>query len=98
MISRPIQVLLTPLIISNQYGEFRIFHYAFFESTSDPTNKPVVIWFGGGPGCSCMLGLIREIGPYVIEKFGNTFEANPYSLHHLANILYLDVPAGVGYS
>ena len=68
------------------------------ESTTNPEGKPLVVWFGGGPGCSCMLGLISEIGPFVKEKFNEEFTENPYSLHKLANVLYLDIPAGVGYS
>lgn len=39
------------------------------ESIESPENKPLIVWYGGGPGCSCMLGLISEIGPYVREKF-----------------------------
>lgn len=70
------------------------------ESPETPENKPLIVWFGGGPGCSCMLSLISEIGPYVREKFSdnNVFTENEYSLHKLGNILYLDIPAGVGYS
>ncbi|CAD8107120.1 unnamed protein product [Paramecium primaurelia] len=75
-------------------------HYIFMESIESPENKPLIVWYGGGPGCSCMLGLISEIGPFVREKFSQEFvyTENPYSLHKLGNILYLDIPAGVGYS
>lgn len=70
------------------------------ESIESPEEKPLIVWFGGGPGCSCMLGLISEIGPFVREKFSDEFKftKNQYSLHKLGNILYLDIPAGVGYS
>lgn len=41
------------------------------ESVTDAEHKPLIVWFGGGPGCSCMLGLISEIGPFVREKFSD---------------------------
>lgn len=47
----------------------RKIHYIFMESIESPENKPLIVWYGGGPGCSCMLGLIAEIGPFVREKF-----------------------------
>lgn len=77
----------------------RTVHYIFMESTNDPQTDPVYIYFGGGPGCSVTLALIREVGPYIIDKFDlSTFTINPHSTHHFANVLYLDTPTGVGYS
>ncbi|CAD8074342.1 unnamed protein product [Paramecium sonneborni] len=78
----------------------QVIHYIFMESISNADSKPLIIQFGGGPGCSSMAGLISGIGPYV-RIWGNDkmeLKENPYSLHKLGNVLYLDIPAGVGYS
>lgn len=88
-------------LVENSTKNFiiRSFHYIFMESMRDPTKDPVIIWLGGGPGCSCLLGLIREIGPYIVMKEDlEGFKENPNSLHKIASVLYLEVPAGVGYS
>lgn len=54
----------------------------------------------GGPGCSTLLGAFSENGPFSVEtidKQNNTKAfANPYSWHHLANVLYIEAPIGVG--
>ena len=39
--------------------------YWLIESPNNPTTKPLVVWFNGGPGCSSMIGLFSENGPYV---------------------------------
>ena len=73
-------------------------HYVFVESMSDPANDPVVLWFNGGPGCSSMLALFQESGPYVIDDGEYFIKTNPYPWNMRANILYLESPVGVGYS
>lgn len=42
-------------------------HYVFVASLSDPDTDPVVVWFNGGPGCSSLLALFAEHGPFVID-------------------------------
>jgi cathepsin A (carboxypeptidase C) len=75
-------------------------HYMFLQSQKDPANDPVVIWFNGGPGCSSMLGFAQEHGPYLMLDGKETFEQtlNPYAWNTHSNILYIEAPAGVGYS
>jgi len=73
-------------------------HYLFVQSAQDTYNDPLVIWFNGGPGCSSMLAFMQENGPYSINDDGETFTASDYSWNREANVLYIEQPAGVGYS
>jgi len=57
-----------------------------------------LIWFNGGPGCSSLLGWSQEHGPYVMDSGTNYFVPNEYSWNTAANVLYIESPAGVGYS
>ncbi|XP_021494136.1 lysosomal protective protein [Meriones unguiculatus] len=74
------------------------FHYWFVESQKDPKNSPVVLWLNGGPGCSSLDGFLTEHGPFLIQPDGVTLEYNPYSWNLIANMLYIESPAGVGFS
>ncbi|EPY78752.1 lysosomal protective protein [Camelus ferus] len=73
-------------------------HYWFVESQKDPKSSPVVLWLNGGPGCSSLDGLLTEHGPFLVQPDGTTLEYNPYSWNLIANVLYLESPAGVGFS
>jgi len=76
----------------------RELHYIYIESLDLPSTDPVLVWFNGGPGCSSMLGFIQEHGPYVIEDYTTTVVENPWPWNMRANILYIESPAGVGFS
>ena len=51
----------------------------------------------GGPGCSGLLGFGTEHGPFHIDGTG-TLTPNQYSWNRIANMLYIEQPAGVGFS
>ncbi|GER51766.1 serine carboxypeptidase S10 family protein [Striga asiatica] len=64
-------------------GHERALFYWFFEAQSQPTNKPLLLWLNGGPGCSSIgYGAAVELGPLRVE----------------ANLLFLESPIGVGFS
>lgn len=73
-------------------------HYLFFEAQNDSENAPVLIWFNGGPGCSSMLGFMQENGPFRLESGAKKFHESMYSWNRETNLLYIEQPAGVGYS
>lgn len=77
----------------------RALFYWLIEATDDAQSKPLLLWLNGGPGCSSVAyGEAEELGPFHINSDGKTIFLNPYSWNKLANILFLDSPAGVGFS
>ena len=73
-------------------------HYVFTESMDAPETDPIIIWFNGGPGCSSMLGMMQELGPIVVDDGEDYFKTNPHPWNERANVLFLESPAGVGWS
>ncbi|KAI3869109.1 hypothetical protein MKX03_006126 [Papaver bracteatum] len=77
----------------------RALFYWLTEATNDPDRRPLVLWLNGGPGCSSIAyGASEEIGPFRINKTGSSLYRNKHSWNKVANILFLESPAGVGYS
>eukprot|EP00823_Brevimastigomonas_motovehiculus_P006481 TRINITY_DN5372_c0_g1_i1.p1 TRINITY_DN5372_c0_g1~~TRINITY_DN5372_c0_g1_i1.p1 ORF type:complete len:462 (+),score=79.03 TRINITY_DN5372_c0_g1_i1:33-1418(+) len=82
----------------------RNLHYWFVQSERAPATDPVVLWLNGGPGCSSMDGLVYELGPIVFEVDevnGNgvpIVKDRPTRWNKIANMIFLEAPAGVGFS
>ncbi|KAI4326351.1 hypothetical protein MLD38_031675 [Melastoma candidum] len=77
--------------------------YYFVVSERKPSKDPVVLWLNGGPGCSSFDGFVYEHGPFNFHKPKKarqlpTLSLNKYSWSKVSSILYLDSPAGVGFS
>jgi carboxypeptidase C (cathepsin A) len=79
-------------------SETKSLHYVFSESQSDPATDPVIIWFNGGPGCSSMLAFMQENGPLKIDDGESYITTNPHPWTEKANVLWIESPAGVGWS
>ncbi|RHY29895.1 hypothetical protein DYB32_004766 [Aphanomyces invadans] len=71
--------------------------YWLVESESNPLTDPLVLWLNGGPGCSSLGGFFNELGPFVVES-DLSVKRNPYAWNRKANVVFLDSPAGVGFS
>lgn len=72
-------------------------HYWFFESASNPSADPLLLWLNGGPGCSSLDGLFAEHGPFFIKQ-DLSLGLRQKSWNDFANIIYLESPIGVGFS
>eukprot|EP01083_Nonionella_stella_P059754 156426_1 len=84
----------------------RYYHYWLVTSESNPTSAPVVFWFNGGPGASSMLGYFTEQGPFNLNDESTRINTtsipvpfyNKYTWAKVSNIIFLESPAGVGFS
>ncbi|GMH20353.1 hypothetical protein Nepgr_022194 [Nepenthes gracilis] len=76
-----------------------LFYWLTEAAVDDPTSVPLVLWLNGGPGCSSVAyGASEEIGPFRINKTGSSLYLNKFSWNSAANLLFLETPAGVGFS
>jgi carboxypeptidase C (cathepsin A) len=57
-----------------------------------------LLWLNGGPGCSSLIGMSYENGPFKFKPNSTEMIANPHSWNRKANLLYIESPAGVGFS
>ncbi|MCD7464211.1 Serine carboxypeptidase-like 26 [Datura stramonium] len=77
----------------------RALFYWFFQSQSDSSKKPLLLWLNGGPGCSSIgYGAAVELGPLLVQNNGAGLDFNEYSWNNEANLLFLESPVGVGFS
>lgn len=78
----------------------RALFYWFFESFSpNAASKPLLLWLNGGPGCSSVgYGAAEEIGPFRVKSDGASVSFNKHAWNKVANVLFVESPAGVGFS
>jgi len=85
----------------DESGDKHLFFWMFEQrdiSTTSPEDIPFVVWLTGGPGCSSTLALLSENGPCSVNDDGATTTVNANSWTEAAHVLWLDQPAGVGFS
>lgn len=74
--------------------------FAYYEAIDaiDAVSKtPVVLWLQGGPGCSGMIGNFGELGPWRVES-DMKLHKNAYPWNKRYGVLFIDSPAGTGFS
>ncbi|KAJ4831809.1 Serine carboxypeptidase-like 26 [Turnera subulata] len=83
--------------VNREHG--RALFYWFFEAQSQASNKPLLLWLNGGPGCSSIAyGAASELGPLIVGRNGSGLHLNKYAWNKEANLLFLESPVGVGFS
>ncbi|XP_057987120.1 serine carboxypeptidase-like 42 isoform X2 [Hevea brasiliensis] len=77
----------------------RSLFYYFVEAEKNPEKKPLALWLNGGPGCSSIGGgAFTELGPFFPTGDGRGLRRNSMSWNRASNILFVESPAGVGWS
>ncbi|XP_071692587.1 serine carboxypeptidase-like 42 [Rutidosis leptorrhynchoides] len=108
----PVEDLVTrlpgqPNVTFKQYAGYvdvddkngRSLFYYFVEADNDPDHKPLSLWLNGGPGCSSMGGgAFTELGPFFPQGNGRGLRVNTKSWNKVSNLLFVESPAGVGWS
>ncbi|KNC76352.1 hypothetical protein SARC_11145 [Sphaeroforma arctica JP610] len=79
-------------------GDNKEYFYWVFPSLNDPANDPIIFWLSGGPGCSSGVALFMEQGPCTITKDGKSTVNNDWAWNRNATVVFMDQPAGVGFS
>ncbi|XP_047043260.1 serine carboxypeptidase 2-like [Lolium rigidum] len=74
----------------------RSLFYLLQEAPEEVQPAPLVLWLNGGPGCSSVAS--EELSAFRIRPHGAGLYLNVYRWNKVANILFLDSPAGVGFS
>lgn len=92
-----------PLMFSGQlelYPENKT-HYYFWKYVDnhkvEKAKGKTIFWLNGGPGCSSMDGALMEAGPFRVNKQGEVTYNNG-SWHKAGDIVFVDQPAGTGFS
>ncbi|CAI8598441.1 unnamed protein product [Vicia faba] len=77
----------------------RSLFYYFVEADHHPHKKPLTLWLNGGPGCSSIGGgAFTELGPFYPKSNGRGLRINSKSWNKVSNLLFVESPAGVGWS
>ena len=94
---------LMPLDAKNP-GDNGEFFFWLAETRAEKKDKaPLIIWLNGGPGCSSMVGMMYENGPWLPPQAGKdghkySFTRNPYSWNEVGHVLYIEQPLRTGFS
>ncbi|CAK3949879.1 hypothetical protein DOTSEDRAFT_70394 [Lecanosticta acicola] len=73
-------------------------YFWFFPSENALAGDEILIWLNGGPGCSSLEGLLQENGPFIWQYGTYKPVKNPYTWVNLTNVVWVEQPAGTGFS
>ena len=82
----------------NTLKENQTLFYIYTPSQNKPDTDPLFLWLNGGPGCSSLFGMLGEIGPVIFDRDSGEMKLNPFSWNKNSNLLFIEQPAGVGFS
>lgn len=92
-----------PLMFAGQLELFpenntNYFFWKYVDSNKlNESKNKTIFWLNGGPGCSSMDGALMESGPFRINENGEVTYNNG-SWHKSGDIVFVDQPAGTGFS
>jgi len=95
----PLDVYSGFVTVDPQHG--RALHYILIKAETNPNTLPLIVWYQGGPGCSGLLGLFLENGPFTLSQASDGSTKLGYSdlsWTRFANMLWIEQPAFVGFS
>ncbi|KAI6659294.1 hypothetical protein LOD99_14965 [Oopsacas minuta] len=84
-------------ITVNEKNQRKLFYF-LVEAPENAASKPLVLWQTGGPGWSSLYAMLLENGPFTPSPEGKALDNNTWSWNLLANMIYVESPAGVGFS
>ncbi|KAF9873176.1 serine carboxypeptidase [Colletotrichum karsti] len=87
---------LLPIHANNDTSEK--LYFWFFPSENQQTEKEILIWLTGGPGCSSTGELLSENGPMLWQPGMFKPVKNRWSWHRITNVVWIDQPVGTGFS
>lgn len=70
----------------------------YYEARNAKPNTPVMLWLTGGPGGSSQVSALVENGDCYFDMTSGEPKRNPYGWTEDFHMIYLDQPAGVGFS
>ncbi|OTA93971.1 hypothetical protein M434DRAFT_395199 [Hypoxylon sp. CO27-5] len=85
-------------ITDNPKDTNELFFWFFPSSTPNSTEKEILLWLNGGPGCSSLEGLLQENGPFVWQYGTLKPVPNPWAWNRLTNVVWVEQPIGTGFS
>ncbi|OTA98004.1 hypothetical protein M426DRAFT_70582 [Hypoxylon sp. CI-4A] len=85
-------------ITDNPDDTDELFFWFFPTSDANNTEKEILLWLNGGPGCSSLEGLLQENGPFTWQYGTLKPVPNPWAWNRLTNVIWVEQPIGTGFS
>lgn len=73
-------------------------YFWFMPSANELAGDEILIWLNGGPGCSSLEGFLQENGPFLWQYGTYQPVKNNWAWSNLTNIVWVEQPAGTGFS